>query len=133
MRVPSRWRQFTAPLVTAIVLILLAAGFWGQQKRSGDTTTVAQIARMRATLADGADCEFSADVRLTSRWSGFAFSLHKETVRTELVALLRQKSEYMVNSVQAREALRYQMLAAVNRIIGNGRATDLCFTAFEFL
>jgi hypothetical protein len=133
MRMPGRWRQFVAPLVTALVLLLLGVAFWGQQKGSGGAATVAQIARTRAQLADGADCEFTADVRLTDRWSGFAFSFRKEAVRTALIALLREKSEYMVNSQQSREALRYQMLATVNRIIGSGRATDFCITAFEVL
>lgn len=133
MHALPRWRQFTAPLVTAGVLIVLAGAFWGPQSGSSATPAVGQIARTRAQLSNGAGCEFAADVQLTSRWSSFAFSMRKEAIRQAFVALLRTKSEYMVDSRTSREALRYQMLDVVNSLIGSGRATDLCFTAFELL
>jgi hypothetical protein len=135
MRASDRWRQLPAPIVTAIVLGLLAIaiGFWNQRSESSGETIVAQISRTRAQLADGSDCEFTADVQLAGRWSSFAFSMRREAVRAALVALLREKSSYMVDSRPSREAVRYQMLAAVNGVIGIGRATDLLFTTFELL
>jgi hypothetical protein len=134
MRPPGFLRSLPAPIVTASLLVLLAiaVGFWGQRATGKPTEQIAQIARTRARLSDG-DCEFAADVRLASRWSGWAFSLRENAVRNALVALLRSKSHYMVATNTAREALRVQMLDAVNSVIGSGRATDLHITEFEFL
>jgi len=124
-------RRLPAPIVTASILLLvvLAVGFWGRSVDSGAGGPVAQIPRTQAALADGS-CEFAADVSLTDRWSGFAFALHTRAVRLALTDLLHSKSRYMVETNVARQALRQQMVAAVNGIIGSGRATDLQFTEF---
>jgi hypothetical protein len=134
MRRPGFLRSLPAPIVTASLLVLLAIaiGFWGHRATGSHPEQIAQIARTRAKLSDG-DCEFAADVHLASRWSGWAFSLREGAVRNALVALLRSKSRYMVATNPAREALRVQMLDAVNGVIGSGRATDLRITEFEFL
>jgi hypothetical protein len=127
-------RRVPAPILSAILLVLLAIAiaFWDQRSDRGAEANIAQISRTRAELYDG-DCEFSADVHLASRWSRFAFSMQQQTVRTALIALLRTKSVYMVDSSPAREAVRHQMLTAVNAVIGAGRATDLRFKTFELL
>ena len=136
MRRTERLGDYPAVVVTVVVLLLLGAiGLASQRSAStqGGDAIVAQISRTRAQLSGGTDCEFSADVTLAGRWSSFAFSMRREAIRAALVALLRTKSPYMVDSRPSREALRYQMLAAVNAVIGSGRATNLCFTAFELL
>jgi hypothetical protein len=106
--------------------------FWGRANQTASAPSMAQIARTRAALSDG-DCEFAADVQLADRWSGFAFSLHESAVRVALIELLHSKSRYMVSTTTAREALRYQMVSAVNGVIGFGRATEIRFTEFELL
>jgi hypothetical protein len=132
MRMEELLRRLPAPIVTMslIVLVALAIGFWGSSSRSVNAPTVAQIPHMRATLADGA-CEFSADVSLASRWSGVLFAARSDAVRLALIDLLHWKSRYMVDTPTSREAVRHQMVGAVNRVIGSGRATELRFTEFE--
>lgn len=127
-------RRVPAPIVTAILLVLLAiaVAFWDRGGGRTDEANIAQISPTRAQLADG-DCEFAADVHLTSRWSRFAFSMRQQSIRTALIELLRTKSVYMVDSGPSREAVRSQMLALVNALLGAGCATDLRFTMFEVL
>ena len=133
MRRPALLSRLPAPFVTTSLLLLfaMAVAFWGQGVR-GSPSSVAQLARTHARLSDG-DCEFTADVQLASRWSGFSFSMHEGDVRSALIALLRSKSRYMVSTAPARESLRVQMLAAVNGVIGSGRATDLHLTDFQLM
>src|SRR5262249_33101585 len=128
-------RSLPAPILTASILVLLAIGigFWGRSSAGSSTSQVAQIARTKARLADDAGCEVAARVRPAERWGGLAVALREGAVRNALVTLLRSKSRYMVATNPAREALRVQMLAAVNGVIGSGRATDLQITEFEFL
>jgi len=127
-------RRIPAPIVTASVVLLLgfAIGFWGRGATTAGEARLAQIPHTRAKLSDG-DCEFAAQVQLADRWSGLVFSLHQGAVRTAVVDLLRSKSRYMVSTNTAREALRDQMISAVNGVIGSGRATDVSFTEFDLL
>lgn len=126
----SRFRS--APGVVSAVLLLLAVtvAFWRQEARHA--TEIARLTKIQAKLNDG-ECEFSADIELEGRWARFAFGMRENTVRSALVAVLRSKSRYMVSSTTAREALRLEMLGAVNGILGPGRATDLRFPLFELL
>jgi hypothetical protein len=58
--------------------------------------------------------------------------MHEGDVRAALIELLRSKSRYMVKAPAPRaEALRYQMVAAVNGVIGSGSATEIRLTEFE--
>jgi hypothetical protein len=134
MRAWEGLRRMPAPISTSILVVLLAIAiaFWREGNAGTKGGTVAQISRTRAELVDG-DCEFAADVELTGRWDSIAFSMRRQAIRTALLALLRTKSVYMVDSNPSREALRSQMLSAVNQLIGNGRARDFRFTAFEIL
>lgn len=134
MRSMEKRRRIEAPIVTASLVFLLAVGI-GYSGRTIDGSqggSVARIERMRAELLDG-ECQLSADVQLTSRWSGIAFSFRQSSIREAISALLRTKNAYMVNTNASREALRYQMLSTVNELIGQGRATDLRITSFELL
>jgi len=135
MRRPELLRRLPAPILTTSVLLLatVAILFWGRTTEVANPPSVVRIPRTHATLSDGGDCEFAAEVQLADRWSGFAFSMHEGDVRAVLIALLRSKSRYMVSTSTAREALRYQMVAAVNGVIGAGRATEIRFTEFELL
>lgn len=120
------------PGVTAAVVVLLAVavGFWRADSRP--TRHVAQLANVQAKLNDG-ECEFTADIDISGRWGRYAFGMRETTVRSSLVALLRTKSRYMVRTTTARESLRVEMLATVNRIIGTGRATAVRLPKFEIL
>jgi hypothetical protein len=135
MRRPQLLRRLPSPILTTSLLLLatVAILFWGRTTQVASTPNVAQIPRTHATLANGEECEFAAEVQLAGRWSGFAFSLREGAVRAALIELLRSKSRYMVSTSTAREALRYQMVSAVNGVIGSGRATAIRFTAFELL
>ena len=134
MHRPERSRRLPAPLLTTSLLFLgsLAVVFWGRTTQVAGAPSMATIPRTHATLADG-ECEFAAEVELVDRWSGFAFSRHENAVREKLIDLLHSKSRYMVSTTTAREALRYQMVSAVNGVIGAGRATEIRFTEFELL
>jgi hypothetical protein len=134
MRRADLLSRLPSPILTASLLSLamVVVLFWGRANWMADAPSVAQIARTHARLTDG-DCEFAADVQLADRWSGFAFSMHEGAVRTALIELLRSKSRYMVSTATAREALRYQMMSAVNGVIGSGRATEIRFTEFDLL
>lgn len=134
MRRPELLRRLPAPILTASLLLLvtLVVVFWGPATRVASTPGVASVPRTHAMLADG-ECEFAADVKLADRWSGVAFSMHARAVRAAMVDLLRTKRRYMVSTSTAREALRHQMVSAVNGVIGTGRATEIRFTEFELL
>jgi hypothetical protein len=135
MRPPEFLRRLPAPILTTSLLLLatVAILFWGRTTQVASAPNMAQIPRTHATLSDGGDCEFAADIQLADRWSGFAFSMHEGAVRDALIELLRSKSRYMVSTSTAREALRYQMVSAVNGVIGSGRATEIRFTEFDLL
>ena len=132
MRMP-RVRDLPAPYVTALLLCLLvlAVVTWSRGG-GGQGTNVAKVSRTRAKLYDG-QCVFAADVELRSGWGQLAFARHYLDVRDAMVDVLRTKSRYMVSSGAARESLRWQLVAAVNGVIGDGRATRLQFTEFRLL
>jgi flagellar basal body-associated protein FliL len=125
-------RVRSAPGVTAALLLLLviAVVFWRSEPRP--TTHVARLKNLQAKLNDG-DCEFTADIELSGTLGRVAFGMRETTVRSTLVALMRSKSRYMVRTSTARESLRYEMLAAVNGVIGSGRATAVRLPRFEVL
>ena len=125
-------RVRSAPGVTAAVLVLIALAFAFWRSDARPTTHVARLDNVQAKLNDG-ECEFTADVELTGRWGRFAFGMRESTVRSTLVALLRTKSRYMVRTRTARESLRHEMLAAVNGVLGPGRATAVRLAKFEIL
>ncbi len=122
----------SAPGVTAALLVLIAiiVGFWRYDARGSASSHVARLAKVQAPLYDGA-CEFSADIVLSDRWGRLVFGLRENSVRTALVGLMRTKSRYMVGTSTAREALRFEMLSSVNRVIGSGRATAVRLVQFE--
>jgi hypothetical protein len=122
----------SAPGVTAVLVVLLAVTvvFWRQDSRGRVSSHVAHIEKVQAQLYDG-ECEFSADVVLTGRWGRVVFGLRENSVRSALADLMRTKSRYMVSSSTAREALRFEMLSSVNRVIGSGRATAVRLAHFE--
>ena len=121
-----------APYATAAlaVLVLIALVSWAHRAPSGPD--VARVDRTRAKLFDGM-CEFSADVELRGRFGTFFFQRDYLQIRDAMIALLRTKSEYMVRTTQAREALRSQMRDTVNRVVGREIAADLRFTRFALL
>ena len=126
----SRFRS--APLVSSalVALLVVAAVFWRQEARPAPQ--VARLSKLQAKLNDG-ECEFSADIELAGRWARFSFGMRESSVRSALIDVLRAKSRYMVSSSTAREALRHEMLGAVNGVIGDGRATDLRLPLFDLL
>jgi|GEM_PF-7010468 len=128
-----RLRDFPAPYITALLagLLVVALIAW-HRGPEGPHSTVAKVPRTRAKLFDG-HCVFAADIELGSTWGRFAFARRYLDVRDALIEVLRTKSRYMVSSRTAREALRTQMVAAVNRVLGNGRATRFEFTEFQLL
>lgn len=111
-------------------LLVVAVVFWRQESRPAPQ--VARLSKLQAKLNDG-ECEFSADIELESRWARFSFGMRESSVRSALIDVLRSKSRYMVSSSTAREALRHEMLGAVNGVIGDGRATDLRLPTFDLL
>jgi hypothetical protein len=121
----------SAPGVTAavVLLVLLAAAYWRADTRP--STPVARLANLQATLRDGAECRFSADVVLTGRWARFAFDFRESAIRGALVEVVGTRSRYMVNTGPARESLRSEMLRAVNGVIGRGRAASVRLPEFE--
>jgi len=125
-------RLRSAPGVTAAVLLLLAIAilFWRSEPRP--SRHVARLANVQAKLDDGT-CEFTADVELSDAWGRLAFGMRESAVRSTLAAVVRSKSRYMVGTSTAREALRHEMLAAVNGVIGSGRATAVRLPKFELL
>jgi flagellar basal body-associated protein FliL len=126
----SRFRS--APLVSSalVTLLVVAVAFWRHEGRP--PTQVARLSNLQAKLNDG-ECEFSADIELAGRWARFSFGMRESSVRSALIDVLRSKSRYMVSSRTAREALRNEMLGAVNGVIGDGRATDLRLPLFDLL
>lgn len=119
------------PLLTAAIATLLFTiiGFWGYVATDPAGLRIAHIARTRARLND-AVCVFSADVMLRSRVHQWTFERRQLQVRAALVDVLRTKSRYMVSTPVAREALRSQMLRAVNRVMEEPVADELRFTEF---
>lgn len=132
MRRP-RLGDLPAPYVTALLaaLVLVALIAWARGI-GGDNASVAKVPRTRARLFDG-QCIFAADIELASVWGRVAFASRYPQVRNALIDVLRTKSRYMVNTTTAREALRGQMRAAVNRVIGDGCAKRFEFTEFRLL
>lgn len=128
-----RLEDLPAPYVTAVsaALLLVALVAWSRGF-GGDGGTMATVPRTRARLFDG-QCVFAADIELASVWGRLAFASRYPQVRNALIEVLRTKSRYMVNTQPAREALRGQMTAAVNRVIGDGRARRFEFTEFRLL
>lgn len=122
----------SAPGVIAILVVLIGVtiAFWRHEPSGRVSSHVAQIKKVQAQLYDG-ECEFSADVVLTGRWGRVVFGLRENSVRSALAELLRTKSRYMVSTSTAREALRFEMLSSVNRVIGSGRATAVRLAQFE--
>lgn len=116
----------------AIALVVaVALAWWGQRPPAGGAPgeNVARVSRTRAPLFDGG-CVFAADVQLSGRWSDLAFNRNYLDIKKALVALMRTKSRYMVSSPMAREALRMQMVAEVNRVAGRPIARELQFSQF---
>jgi flagellar basal body-associated protein FliL len=131
----GRVRDLPAPIVTALLLTLVVVAVTTWYHGLGDEDAgppMARVTRTRAKLFDG-QVIFTADIELSGRWGSFAFARHYLDVRDAMVDVLHTKSRYMVNSTLAREALRRQMLDAVNRVIGDGLATRLHFREFLFL
>ena len=127
---PLGWFR-SAPGVTAavVVLVVLAVAFWRADSRP--SLPVARLTNLQATLRDGAECRFSADVVLTGRWARIAFGFHESAIRGALVEVVRTRSRYMVSSGPARESLRTEMLQAVNGLLGPGRASSVRVPEFE--
>lgn len=121
----------SAPGVTAavVVLVALAVVFWRTDSRP--SSPVARLTNLQATLRDGVECRFSADVVLTGRWARLAFGFRESAIRGALADVVRTKSRYMVSSGPARESLRTEMVGAVNRLIGPGRASSVRLPEFE--
>lgn len=109
----------------ALALVLAAATLVACDPRGA---RVAEIGRTRAVLNDGL-CTFAATVTLRPD-AHRTFARREREVRQALVAVLRTKSRYMVNSPTAREALRRQMLREVNRVLAEPVAEELRFTEF---
>jgi len=122
----------SAPGVIAILVVLIGVtiAFWRHEPHGRMSSHVAQLKKVQAQLNDG-ECEFSADVVLTGRWGRVVFGLRENSVRSALADLMRTKSRYMVSTSTAREALRFEMLSSVNRVIGAGRATAVRLAHFE--
>jgi hypothetical protein len=116
---------------TAIALVAaVALAYWGQRPGVGPGDGhVARVARTRAPLFDGG-CVFAADVQLNGGWSDLAFERNYLDIKKALVDLMRTKSRYMVSSPVARESLRMQMVAEVNRVAGRPIARELQFSQF---
>lgn len=117
---------------SAIALVLaVALAYWGQRPPGGGAAGehVARVSRTRAPLFDGG-CVFAADVQLNGRWSDLAFARNYLDIKKALVDLMRTKSRYMVSSPVARESLRMQMVAEVNRVAGRPIARELQFSQF---
>lgn len=127
----SRVRSAPAVSSAVVVLVVLTIAFW-RQESSRPATQVARLPRMQAKLNDG-ECEFSAEVELAGRWARFSFGMRESSVRSALIDVLRTKSRYMVSSSTAREALRHEMLGAVNGVIGQGCATNLRLPLFDLM
>jgi hypothetical protein len=119
---PSIWAGIVILLVTIIA-------FWGYATRDANAARIAHISRTRAVLND-ATCTFAASVRLLPAANQWAFERRQAEVREALVAILRTKSRYMVSNPTAREALRSQMLRAVNRVMDEPFADEFRFTEF---
>ena len=126
----SRFRSAPVVSTALVALLVVAVVFWRQEGRPAPQ--VARLSKLQAKLNDG-ECEFSADIELAGRWARFSFGMRESSVRSALIDVLRAKSRYMVSSSTAREALRHEMLGAVNGVIGNGRATDLRLPLFDLL
>jgi len=128
--------DYPAPLATGAVAVLVVIALAFAGFRPGVTAPngrpLARIGKTQARLADGA-CEFAADVELDGRFSRYVFSSNYLSIRSALRDLMRTKRVYMVDSPTARQALRYQMVREVNRVVGRRVAADLRFTEFELL
>ncbi len=130
-----RIRNIPAPVVTAalIVLAIIAVTGWGWRWTGiPGEHTVAKLGRTKAKMFDGT-CVFSAEVELQGGLSGMSFSRNYLAIKDALVALMATKSEYMVRTAVARESLRSQMLAEVNRVAGRPIAGQLRFSEFLLL
>lgn len=120
------------PIAWSAIALLIAVtlAYWGQRTPAGAPgENVARVSRTRAPLFDGG-CVFSADVQLSGRLSSLAFDRNYLDIKKALVALMRTKSRYMVSSPMARESLRMQMVAEVNRVAGRPIARELQFSQF---
>jgi hypothetical protein len=112
-----------------VILLLTIVGFWGYATHDASASRIAHIARTRAVLND-ATCTFAASVRLLPAADQWAFERRQGEVREALVSILRTKSRYMVSNPTAREALRRQMLRAVNQVMDEPFADEFRFTEF---
>ncbi|MCW5889161.1 MAG: flagellar basal body-associated FliL family protein [bacterium] len=117
---------------SAIALVVaVALAYWGQRPPSTGMPGehVGRVSRTRAPLFDGG-CVFAADVQLSGRWGDLSFNRNYLDIKKALVALMRTKSRYMVSSPVARESLRLQMVAEVNRVAGRPIAREIQFSQF---
>lgn len=117
---------------SAIALVVVVAlAYWGQRPAAPGPggEHVARLSRTRAPLHDGG-CIFAADVELSGRWGDLSFNRNYLDIKKALVALMRTKSRYMVSTPMARESLRMQMVAEVNRVAGRPIARELRFSQF---